>query len=297
MAATVLNGCPSELDSIGNSTCITEPQLSMIQAIIPEVDSHSYSSLANFNDEDVNKTSIVSKGILPLKVFGEMEAANVEELTSNTSTGVKLFHANMKYGLIGAARLSPDQNRIVQSYDKKIKKVYLMDGQGTRLGTVAADGTSIEGLSVGYFHVIPMELPVAADGSAWSKIEIQLEYVSEINKTPRYSIGTELDWDPLKVLQPMTKLIVTPGTCATNTFNFTVAYVDPTTGKSETLSGADEDNFIVKDESGLVVTAVIVETAVPGTYTCTGTMVSGTIELIASVDSMRYSAVTAVAAD
>lgn len=296
MAATTLNGCATQLDSIGNSTCLTAPILSMIQGIIPEAASHSYSSIANFNDEDVNKASIVSKGILPLKIFDEIEAANVEEVTSNTSTGIKLFHADGKYGFVGFMRMSPDQNRILQSYNNKVEKLYLMDGKGNRLGTEGSDGTSVTGLTVEYFHIMPMDLPVAADGTAWSKVEVQLKYISEVNKTPRYSIADELDWYPLKVIQPMTKLTLTPGTVAVNTFTVAVAYVDPTTGKTETLSGADADNFLVYDESGVLVTATVTETATAGTYDVAGTMVSGTIQLIASVDSLKYSDVTAVAA-
>ena len=295
--ATELSGCAaSTLDSIGNSECITAPILSMIQAVIPESPSHSYSSLSDFNDEDVNKASIASKGILPLKIFDEVEAANVEEVTSNTSTGVKLFHVDGKYGLIGYMRMSPDQNRLLQVYDNRVSKLYLMDGKGNRLGTVASDGTSIEGLTVDYFHVMPMELPVAADGTAWSKVEIQLKYISEVNKTPRYSIANELDWDPLKQIKPMTKLTLTTGTVAANAFTVAVAYVDATTGKSETLSGATAADFIVKDESGDLVTATVTETSTAGTYDVAGTMVSGTIELIASATSLYYSDVTTATA-
>jgi len=293
--AKVLSGCPATLDGIGGGNCITEPILTMIQAIIPEAASHSYSSLSDFNDEDINKASIASKGLLPLEIFSEVEAANVEEVTSTTSTGVKLFHVDGKYGLIGFMRLSPDANRILQSYDKKINKLYLMDGQATRIGTLASDGTSIEGLTVSYFHVMPMDLPVAADGSAWSKVEIQLKYVSEINKTPRYSIGSELDWDPLKVIKPLTKLTLTTGIVTANAFTVAVAYVDPTTGKSEYLPDLEYTDYNVKDESRNVVTATIVETTTPGTYDVTGTMVNGTIELIASADMLNYSDVTVAA--
>lgn len=286
-----LGTCPVTLDGIGDGGCVSGPIMKFINCIIPEAESHSYASLSDFNDEDVNKGLIASKDLLPLKIMEEMENVSTEELTSETSSGTKLFHRNGKRGFIGMMLLTPDQNRILQSYDGRIKKVYLMDDEGNRLGT-SPDGTSVTGLAVSYFKVKPMDLPLAADGSAWSRIEVQLEYNEEIDKQGRYSIADELDWIPKKVFKPLTKLTLTPGTISTFVWTCAIAYVDPTTGKSRpaTNIGTDGAEFTIINQTGSAETVTVAPTATEGTYTFTGTTItSGTMQLDAAADRLYYS--------
>lgn len=298
-----LQGCSTQLDSIGNSTCITKPILSMIRGFIPEKLSHTYASITAFKTEDTVKAAIVARDILPLKLFEEIENVSTEELTSETSAGTKLFHRNGKYGFIGSMLLSPDQNRILQSWDMKVEKGYLIDDEGNQIGTTP-DGTAVSGFTVNYFKVKPMDLPLAADGSAWSKIEVQLEYVEEVNESPIYAIATELDWatKPKKLLtEGLTKITLVPSTVAAFAFTCSFNYVDPTTGKSEPLRSLDGNGaeLTVIDQLGATATVTVVETATAGTYTITDTgaaMTSGTITLNPSVDSMYYSDTTTVSA-
>lgn len=296
-----LVGCQVNLDGIGDSKCITQPILKYVTRFIPALESQQFDTFADFNDETKNKEAIIANELLPIKVFDEMENVSTEELTSETSRGTKIFHRNGRYGFIGRALLSPDQNRILQTYDQKINAGYLMDDIGNRLGTTS-DGTIVKPLSVSYFKVKPMDLPFAADGSAWSMIEVQFEFVEEINKQPAYSIASELTWIPTKVIAPMTKLILAPGTMAAFAFNLSVAYVDPTTGKTEPYTGllADGSELTVIDQLGAAATVTVAPVVgTPGDYTVTDTgaaMTNGTVKLNATVDDFKYSDTTTVSA-
>lgn len=296
-----LGSCPTTLDGIGNGGCITNPILNFITGFIPALESQQFNTFADFNSETSNKQAIISGELLPIKIFDEMENVSTEELTSETSRGTKLFHRNGRYGFIGKSLLSPDQNRILQSYDMKINAGYIMDDLGNRLGT-SPDGIIVKPLSVSYFKVKPMELPLASDGSAWASIEVQFEFVDEINKQPAYSISSELSWIPTKVIAPLTKITISTGTMAANAFVASFAYVDPTTGKSVPLTGLDADGAELTVINQLGATATVTVVAVsgtPGDYTITdsgATMTSGTIKLNALVDSFYYSATTIVSA-
>lgn len=296
-----LAGYSTPLDSIGNSTCITDPILKFITNFIPALESQQFDTFADFNDETKNKEAIIAGELLPLKVFDEMEDVSTEELTSETSRGTKLFHRNGRYGFIGKSLLSPDQNRILQSYDMKIKAGYIMDDTGNRLGT-SPDGTVVKPLSVSYFKVKPMDLPFAADGSSWSMIEVQFEFIDEINKQPAYSISQDFTWIPVKVIKPMTKITLTPAAMVAFAFVCSFNYVDPTTGKSEALTSLSTDGseLTVLDQLGAAATVTVAPVVgTPGDYTITdsgGAMTSGSIQLNALVDSFYYSDVTTVSA-
>lgn len=292
-----LGTCPVTLDGIGSGGCIQEAVLKMITGFIPEIESHSYATLSAFDTEATNLAAIVAKDILPLVGFEEIENTSTEALTSETSVGTKLFHRNGRYGFKGKMLLSPDQNRILQSYNFNVKRGYLMDDLGNRLGT-SVDGTTVTGLTVSYFNVMPMELPLSADGSAWSSIEVQFEFVDEVNKTPRYSIASGLDWSPKNVIKPLTKITLTPSVVATNSFTCAFAYVDPTTGNSVPLTSLDANGaeLTVLDEAGDAVVVTVTATATEGTYTITGTLASGSITLNALTTSLYYSDTTTLLA-
>jgi hypothetical protein len=296
-----LGSCPTILDGMGSGGCITSPIIKFITGFIPALESQQYDTFADFNSESINKTQIVSGDLLPIGIFDEIENVSTEELTSETSRGTKLFHRNGKSGFIGKLLLSPDQNRILQSYDQNIRAGYIMDDEGNRLGT-SADGIIVKPLSVSYFKVKPMDLPFSADGSAWSMIEVQFEFVDEINKQPAYSISDELDWIPTKVLKPLTKITLSPGAMATFAFVCSFAYVDPTTGKSVPLTGLGTDGaeLTVLDQAGAAATVTVAPVVgTPGDYTITDSgagMTSGSIKLNATVDSFYYSDTTIVSA-
>jgi len=294
-----LGNCPTTLEGIGNGACSPELLLKFVNGFIPASESQQYDTFADFNDETVNLQAIVDGELLPIGVADEAEDSSTEELTSETSSGTKLFHRNGKYGFIQKRKFTPDQNRIIQSYDGKIKAGYLMDDLGNRLGT-SADGVVVKPLAISYFKVKPMDLPLAPDGSSWSVIEVQLEYWEEVNKQPAYSISEELDWIPKKVIAPLTKLILTPGVMAANAFTLSVAYVDPTTSKSVPFleldaAGAD---LTVLDQVGVpAVVTVAAVSGTPGDYTVTddgAAMTSGSVTLDALVDALYYSATTEV---
>jgi hypothetical protein len=296
-----LGSCPITLDGIGNGGCIKKPILGFITSFIPALESQQYDTFADFNSESVNKAQIIAEDLLPIKIFDEMENVSTEELTSETSRGTKLFHRNGRYGFIGKALLSPDQNRILQSYDQRVFAGYIMDDSGNRLGT-SPDGTVVKPLSVSYFKVKPMDLPFAADGSAWSMVEVQFEFVDEINKQPAYSIADDFTWIPTKVIKPLTKITLTPGAMVAFAFTCSFAYVDPTTGKSVPLNslGTDGAELTVLDQTGAAVTVTVAAVAgTPGDYTITdagAAMTSGSIKLNAQVDSFYYSDTTTVSA-
>lgn len=297
-----LGSGPVTLDGIGTGGCTPEALLKFANGFIPALESQQYDTFAEFNDEDVTKAAIVAGELLPIGTSEEAENTSTEELTSETSTGTKIFHRNGKYGFIQKRLLTPDQNRILLSYDQKIKAGYLMDDLGNRLGT-SPDGTVVKPLTVSYFKVKPMELPLAADGISYAVIEVQFEYWEELNKQPVYSISDELDWIPKKVIKPMTKITVTPSAVSAFAFTCSFAYVDPTTGKSVPLNNlsADGSELTILDQTGNTLANITVAAVAgsEGDYTITdgdSGLISGSITLNAAVDSLWYSDLTVLEA-
>lgn len=293
-----LGTCPVTLDGIGNGGCMTGPILKYVRALIPALSTHQFDTLTEFQTEATWLADIASQDILPLKLFEETEDASVEELTSDTSAGTRLFHRNGKYGIIGKMLLTPDQNRILQTYNGKNLRFYLLDDDNNLVGT-SPDDTVVKGFTASYVRVKPMELPLAADGSAYAVVEVQFEYVEEFNESARYAIGEELTWIPKIVIQPLTKITLTLSTVASFIFTCAFAYVDPTTGKSIPLTSLDANGaeLTVIDQGGSAETVTVVATATEGTYTITGSdITSGTITLNASATSLYYSDTTTLTA-
>jgi hypothetical protein len=285
-----LGTCPNQVDGIGNGGCLQPPLLKTIRAIHPAKISQSFATLADFQDEDKWKEEIFNQNIFPLIPYEESEDASTEATEVTSSAGNIFLQEDGKYGVQFMMAMTPDQNRILLSYNNKKFKFYMVDNFGTIAGTTP-DGNAVTGYS-GSMTVKKRQMPFTTDTVEYSVVRVMFDDHFEFNKTPRYAIGPELDWNPLSIIQPMTKITLTPSTVASNAFTCAFAYVDPTTGKSVPMPNVSTSDIVVLDQNGDTVTVTVVATSTEGTYTITdtgATMTSGSITAIGNADSLYYS--------
>jgi len=296
-----LGSCPVAVDGIGSGGCIEAPLLKMIRKIVLTKQSHQWDTLTSFQTEADWLADLAEEtSVYPLEMIEELENTSTEEIAPETSAGTKVFIRDGLYGLMFKMLLTPDQNRLLQEYNNKPWRAVLIDNDGTMIGT-SPDGTVVKGMTVNYLRVKPMELPLSADGIQYAVVEIQFKYTAEFNKTPRYAIGPDLDWNPLEIVQPLTKITITTGAIAAFAFTAAFAYVDPTTGQSIPLTSLDANGaeLTVLDQAAAAVTVTVASTGTEGEYTITDTgagMTSGSIKLDAQSDSLYYSDTTTVSA-
>lgn len=293
--------CTSVPQGLGYGGCLTGPLLRATKRLVLALESQQFATQAEAKTKAAWLTDLINEEIFPLALVDGAEKKSTEDIVPVTPYGTPIFMKAGKIGLKLMMLLTPDQNRILQTYnDKKLRAYLFMDGN-TILGTT--NGTIVKGLKLSYFHASTVDVPVALEDFAYTSVEIQFESIDEINSTPFYVIGSEaavaaVPWYPVTDIAPMTKLTLTPGTCSAFTFTLAVAYVDPTTGASVPFENviAAEIRLTKADGSSDAVVSVTA-TSTPGTYTVVGTAItSGTVELIATTTSLFYSAVTAVAA-
>lgn len=282
--------CPDQVEGIGNGGCIAPPLLKSIRMVVPSKESQSFATLADFKDEDAWKTDIIGKEIFPLVQFEESEDVSAEATEVTSSAGNIFLQKDGRYGIKFMMALTPDQNRILQSYNNKRFKFYLVDDAGTIKGS-SPDDTSVTGFS-GTMTVYKKQMPFTTEVVEYSVVRVIFDYNKEFNETPRFAIGTEIGWNPLQVIKPMTQITLTASTVASNEFTCAFAYIDPTTGKTVPMTSVTSSDIVVLDQNGDTITTTITETSTEGTYTIADSgaaMTSGSITLVASADSFYYS--------
>lgn len=287
--------CSQAVDGIGYGGCLTSPVMKKFKKIVLAKDGQSFASLTEFDTESNWLTDIANLDLLPLPNIESSEDTSTEDVKVTTDAGTVIFMENGKYGFKVKMKTTPDQNRIMATYNGSTFKAYIIDVEGTRMGT--ADGDGVKGFTMSYHHVDRKDLPLTSETPEFSVMEFQFENIDEFNKYPRYAIGSTSSWSPLTSIKPATKIVITPSTVDTNEFTFTAAYVDPTTGASIPRTGIVVGDLTVYDQAGAAVSGAVVESStVPGTYTYTGTMTSGSIKLNASASSLVYSDTTTLTA-
>lgn len=294
--------CTQILEGLGYGGCVDGPLLRTPKRFILALESQQFASQAEAKTKAAWLTDIIAKELFPLALIDDAEDKSTEDSVPVTAFGRPVFQQAGKVGMKIMMLLTPDQNRILQTYNNKKVGLYVVMDGGTILGTT--NGTIVKPLKLAYFHASTLKFPVTLDGFAYSSVEIQFESIDELNSKPFYITGSDaataaIPWYPATDLVPMTKITLTPGTVAAFTFTCAFAYVDPTTGASVPIIGitAPEVALTKADGSSDAVVSVTESGTIPGTYTIVGTAItSGTVRLVPTATSLFYSDAEAVSA-
>jgi hypothetical protein len=297
-----LGACANKPQQIGNGGCITGPLLRATERLILTSESQQFDTQAAAKLLTNWTQGIIDNEIFPLARIDNAENKSTEATVVTTPYGRSIYQKDGIVGMKFFMLLSPDQHRLLMTYNDKTYRAYLAMSGGNVLGTT--NGTIVRGLKVSYFHANPIQVPAALEDLAYSSVEIQFESVSEINSSPFYLVGSELaaatiPWYPVDGIKPLTKLTITPGTVSAFTFVAAIFYSDPTTGITVPYENAVAAEISLTKANGTSDPVVSVTPVVGtlGSYTIVGTAItSGTVKLNATATSPYYSDATPVVA-
>ena len=297
---TALGNCGNSVNGIGIQKCIKGNPLKMPNKAALAVEGFQFDTYADFMNEDLWNAAIAAGNIFILEKFKAVETANVEAIIIDTPSGDKIKNRDGRRGWIGYMDMTPEQNKYFQQYENSNWTLFSIDDQKNILAT-SPDGTVVKGLAISYFNPMPMEIATGTDSYSRTGLEIQFDNNDDIDQYVVIALGTSLDWNPQKLL-PTTLVNVSDVSISTNTITFSLAVVQGTIASkpSVAVTGVTATELQFIDQTGTIVVAdSITESAtVPGTYIAVMTgaaMTSGSLQLVATADSLYYSTITVVA--
>ncbi|MFA5572935.1 MAG: hypothetical protein WDA42_07485 [Candidatus Bathyarchaeia archaeon] len=292
--------CANDFDGIGE-VCEQSPLVTIVQSLFFTTPSFSFESHADFADEDKWKAAIAAGNILPVHKVLEQEGQDVEDSIYESTSGSKVKNFEGRRGAMYRVLLPLEQHKILRTYDQKNLKVFFLDMNNRILGT-SPDGTKVTGFGLSYLNVSKQSRPTP-ESPAFTDITIQEQDVNEWDSNGRYLKPTWLG----TALKGVLKVDVTPSKVATNEFTAVVQYSDnsslASTGSARTapVSGLEAGNFRIINSTGDVLDpeanptpeyTVVESTDTPGTYTVSATtLVSGSVQIVASADNLYKSEV------
>ena len=290
--------CSAIATGIGAQQCIKGNILKMFRKFILLVPGTTIDTLANFQNESYIKGLIASGLAFPLENIEAVEDSSTEQSVVDTDAGSKKKTRDGRYGFIIDMDMTLAQNAVFQSYGSTNWTLLIVDDDDNIIGTTP-DDIVVNGLTISYFNAMPMKPTLGSDDYSKTRLEIQLQYNRELNENIIVARGAELDWSPMELL-PVT--IVTISDVSITAFVITASFniVDTTTADLATIpirTLAVADLSVIDQASSPVTPSDVSETTTDGIWEITTlAMTSGTIQQIASADSLLESAITAVTA-
>jgi hypothetical protein len=288
--------CTSVVSGIGAQQCIKGNVLKMFRKVILLTPGTTIDTFSNFQLESYINGLIAAGTAFPLENIEAIEDTSTEESVVDTDAGSKKKTRDGKYGFKIDMDMTLAQNKVFQTYGVANWKLLIIDDDDNLIGTTP-DGTVVNGFTISYFNVMPMKPALGADDYSKTQLEIQLQYNREMNQDIVVAIGSDLDWSPMALL-PVTVVTITDVSISTFVITATFSIVDTTIAS---LPSVPMRTLIVAELSVIdqadspVTPSDVSETTTPGIWDITtAAMTSGTIQEIATADSLFESAITAV---
>jgi len=283
---------------MGAKKCISSNPIKMMKKPFLLVPGFTFDTFADFQDKSVWNAGIAAGNIYPLEKVEAVEDTSTEAKVVETDGGSKFKTSDGNYGFIVDMNLTPDQNKNIQDYDQAAWTIIYTDDDDNLIAKTP-DDIVVGGMEISYLNVMPMKLTLSSDDYSKTRVEFQLKYNRDLNQDVCIALGSELDWSPVQ-LEPVTIVTVTDVSIASNviTGSFYIVASRIAGLPSVAVTDITADNMIFIDQVPAVVVAdTLTMTTTPGIWDFDMTaaaMTSGTMELVATADSLFASDVIAV---
>lgn len=257
-----------------------------------------FDTYADFLDEDKWMEGIAAGNLFPMVKYHDVDDATIEKQVYTSGSGDEFTTRDSKQGYTGYMDLSPAQNAIIQGYGNINWGIFRIDEAGNGLGQ-SPDNVVVKPFTMSYFDPETMQMTLGADAISRTPVTIRMANNYEKDTLLVVAYAEELGWPIQSLMERQTTYVeMTNVSIAANVITFSVNFVNNRDASKSTVAVRNvvAANLSVVDQLGAaVIPAPVTETTTEGTYTATTvSMTSGTIKLIATVDSLFYSETVAV---
>lgn len=279
----------NQLAGIGETGDQSTP-ITITSGLLLTTPSFKFDTIADFADQDKYKTAILEGKMYPIMGILDDEAANFEDVQTQTATGSNIFQFEGKRGRNLKVQLPLELHKIARTYSFKNWRAFRIDQNNNIIG-MSPDGTIVKGIKLSFFRVGSLKND-SANGT-FTPIMMQEANINDLDK---FGVYINPEWSATE-LEGVLKVVLTAGTIATNSTTVNVAWVDNSaikedgTKNSVPVTGLVAANFNLINQTGGVVPATVVEsTTIPGRYTISNaSLTSGSLQVQPSAANMYES--------
>jgi hypothetical protein len=279
----------NQLAGIGETGQQSTP-LTITAGLLLTTPGFKFDTVSAFALEASYKAGIIAGDIYPIMNVLDDEAADFEDVQTQTATGANIFQFEGKRGRNLKIQLPLELHKVARTYSFKNWRLLRIDQNNNIIG-MSPDGTIVKGVKLSFFRVGKQKTDTTS--GTYTSIMYQ---EANINDWDKFGVYINPSWSATD-LEGVLKVKLTAGTIAANATVANVAWVDNSaikedgTKNSVPVTGLLAANFVLINQTGGVVTATVVEsTAIPGRYTISNaSLTSGSLTIAPSSVNMYES--------